>query len=254
MLIGSPKRYGYPSFRRSRGFTLLELMVVVTIIALFAALALPVAADVIRDQRTRGDAMEVVNALRMARARAMGRGSAILVRFGNAQEGSNLRVMEIREAIESTGGGTVLPSANCRTSFPPPTTNTAPFPADENPPGVPTSQTLQFRRIAFKIDAGGVPLGTTSAVGFQLVDGVGALAPTPLADVCFSPTGRVFARLDPNVPLTPLDGFVDITLQRNITPDNVPATTDPMDLLRRARVMHDGNVRFITCDPKVGPC
>ena len=57
-----------------RGFTLVELMVVVVMITVLATLAIPLVTEQLRDRRTQEAAERVAGVYRDARMRAMGRG------------------------------------------------------------------------------------------------------------------------------------------------------------------------------------
>lgn len=86
-LITSPKR-----LRVSRGFTLVELMVVVLIVAILAAIAVPSVVERMRERRSSEAAQRIAALYRGARMRAMGRGSAVMVSF-------NQGAFVVREAV-----------------------------------------------------------------------------------------------------------------------------------------------------------
>src|SRR5438067_9952759 len=76
-----PLRLRSPIARRARGFTLVELLVVVTIIAIVAVLAIPTMVSASVDRRVFSDAGYVAELFRIARTRAVGRGAAVLVQI-----------------------------------------------------------------------------------------------------------------------------------------------------------------------------
>lgn len=82
-----------------RGFSLLELMVVVTIIAILSAMVLPSMTQAMRERHVQQAAVEVVDLLREVRSRAMYRGRAQTVVM--RQVGTTLRI-EAYEGTEST--------------------------------------------------------------------------------------------------------------------------------------------------------
>jgi len=83
---------------RPRGFTLLELMIVVVMIGVLVALGIPAISAQMRDRRTNQAAHEVALLYRQARAVAMGRGAAVLIRFdlGATPRGA-ITVLEARD-------------------------------------------------------------------------------------------------------------------------------------------------------------
>ncbi|HEY6558309.1 MAG TPA: prepilin-type N-terminal cleavage/methylation domain-containing protein, partial [Polyangiaceae bacterium] len=152
----------------ARGFTLIELMVVVIIIAVLAVIAIPQITFRMRDRRTQAAAQEVSTLFRNARLRAMGRGSAVLVRYTTTDARGTL---EVREAV----GGTALPAA-CQT-----------LPSgscrDPNWDGVDSRLVRSF---------GASVAGTFASINIHMrnPDNTAISA----MDVCFTPLGRTLVR------------------------------------------------------------
>jgi Tfp pilus assembly protein FimT len=63
---------GWEALRRETGVTLTELVVVVSVIIIFAGLSLPMLGSIIPELKTRGGAEQVVETLRNARQNAIG--------------------------------------------------------------------------------------------------------------------------------------------------------------------------------------
>lgn len=111
----SARRATAPSALRDRvrGFTLIELMVVVLLITIFAVIALPGIAKQLDARQARLSAETVATLYRNARLRAMGRGAAQLVIFNAGQ-------LQHREAIQGNAMTdtqcATLPATSCRTT------------------------------------------------------------------------------------------------------------------------------------------
>lgn len=152
----------------ARGFTLIELMVVVVIIAILAALAVPLFVARFRERAVIQSAGAMADLFRGARTRALGRGAAVMV---TASADGTVTVLEgVKGTTTATAEGVAqcgnLPTRGC-------TTNTWIVGAGAV---IGTARSI-----------GGVPASTkyTTAIKADTTD------VSPLS-VCFSPSGRTF--------------------------------------------------------------
>jgi prepilin-type N-terminal cleavage/methylation domain-containing protein len=146
---------------RQRAFTLLELVAVVSIITIFAALAIPSIVLQLRDRRVQEYARRIGLVYRQARMHALGRGSAVLVRF----DGGDVTVHEARTGDDACVD---LPASSCRFDW-----------ADAT--------------LSREIDGVHKPTGgELASLAVTITDGDDTAVPA--LDVCFTPLGRAFSR------------------------------------------------------------
>jgi prepilin-type N-terminal cleavage/methylation domain-containing protein len=203
-----------------RGFTLIELIVVVIIIAVLAVLAIPTLTDQMRSRRTQFAAKEVAAMYRTGRMRAMGRGSAVLVRFENnvTAEGR----FEMREAVRSGSA-----NADC---------DRMPVSSCTLTDWLSTSPNNQLIQTFTSFQRSELQDIRASAVGAPPAD---SGAQTQM-DVCFTPMGRTFVRYNQGVvPFTPLTGVPVVRVFRWD-----PGSGQPYGIIRTVMILPNGNVRL----------
>jgi prepilin-type N-terminal cleavage/methylation domain-containing protein len=160
-----------------RGFTLIELSVVVVIVSVFAALAIPQVTRQLRDRRVQETAQRVLSTYQQARQRAIGSGGAVLVRYDLGPGGQGrLQVFEGRV------GATVDPNERC------------PFLPNPSCNGVNWSNTTATGS-SFLLSTW--DLSTDSFLQNVFIEMFqdptsDSGASTTFADICFTPLGRTF--------------------------------------------------------------
>src|SRR5262249_12618729 len=104
-----------PRASHVRGFTLVELLAVVGMISILAAVSAPGVISVLRDRRVNHSATSVAEMYRAARSRAVGRGAAILVRWDASGGSGTNGLIEMHEAVVDANANPV-PSSSCLTT------------------------------------------------------------------------------------------------------------------------------------------
>jgi type IV fimbrial biogenesis protein FimT len=191
-VLSSSVRRRLPRRASRRGFTLIELMVVVLIISVIAVLAIPQIVLVMRERRSREAAQQIALLYSNARMRAMGRGSAVMVRYAPATGFSVIESIQGAAAIaQGLGACTTLPGAGCLLN-------------NWNNP-------VNYREVtSFNPRIRGEYGGTDLAIALANPSG-GAVTDM---NVCFSPLGRTFASYAATWPATTMAGAATIRVQR----------------------------------------
>jgi type IV fimbrial biogenesis protein FimT len=194
---------------------LIELMVVVIIIGVLAAIAVPGVVERLRERRSSEAARRIASLYRGARVRALGRGAAVLVRFENQR----FTVYEAVQGAAAPAGCALNPSASClRAGW-----------ADS---GANTRNEIGGFRYTDRAEYSDASVGVT-------VTGPAGTAAASL-DICFTPVGQAYARTDLAAAFDPLVGVVGAAVTRStgaalthrvtVLPNGIAATSAKLEL------------------------
>ena len=188
--------------RSAHGYTMVELMAVVAIIAVASAVTLPVTSRTLGDLRLRADANAVANSVALAKMRATSAFSRARLFVDLSTDSYFIQVWNKVDEVWETEGGSVETSDGVTFGYgsltaPPPNTQLAinQSPECDDDGGVPIEQTacVTFNSRGIPIDNAGAPTGNNA---LYLTDGsavyVTTLTATPLVRLWWSP-GNVAA-------------------------------------------------------------
>ena len=188
-------------------------MVVVILIGVLAALGIPSIATQLRDRRTNQAAHEVALLYRQARSLAMGRGSAVLVRFDGAANGR----IEVRESMDPDPNHCLtLPATSCSA-------------ANWN-----AASPLNRLVASFDVTAADGPYQRVKLAFFQ-ASGTSA---GNAVEVCFSPLGRPYRRF------AFTGAFVPMTEVPYLEVNRVDAANQVEGITRTVLVLPNGTSRL----------
>lgn len=162
---------------RPRGFTLVELLASITIIAILAALATPSFIGMIRDRRVVRAGLILVDTYREARTRALSRGNSVTVRW--TSDGAGKGAVDVRETIIAPAGTGVTKA--CTTS-------------DWTDGSTDTRAVSKYDFAGTTFDLAGMTFRTDAG------------AASSSGEICFAPDGRTFVRYVANGSFTLLAG------------------------------------------------
>jgi type II secretory pathway pseudopilin PulG len=189
----------------------MELMVVVIIVAILAALAIPTMIKARDDRLAYNDAASVMQMFRQARLRAVGRGAAVAVQL-TAAAGTDRGTFMMYEAVTDnpvTTGGT--PGATGSEAYP--------FSSCTNADWTGTLTTTSFRKTIEGLNLNGVreqDIQLQSSITAHYIDsgGTDTTTTTSVAWLCFTPTGRVYVSVGAaNPTFGGTTTFVDLVVQ-----------------------------------------
>lgn len=182
-----------------RGFTLLEILTVIIIISLLAAIAAPAFSRMIHDRGVSRATLQAMDIYRIARARALER-DVVMVRWNAAGGPNGVPRIEFFEPVVTAIGA--LPPTCQGTAWGPGSPanrsigalNFSPIPA--NNPNPDEAGASELSPPIFRDSAGAVQ---------------------SFADICFTARGKSFIRLSDGDPFVPLTGINTIEMKNKRT-------------------------------------
>lgn len=219
----------------ARGFTLMELMVVVILVGILSVMAIPAMGQAAIDRRIYQDTSQISDLIRAAKARAVGRGAAVLV----AMDGTGRGKFNVRESVQANPDGSGLnqvPRSSCKS------------PTDWTVVASPT----QYYDVN-QVDLGGAFETANNVSAIIYTDDGTTIAPVASAYLCFTPLGRTYFVSSVTAAPGFLDGAVPMTGALTIEVAQRPTLGATTGMIRKILIPPSGVTRLVSGGPAIIP-